>query len=53
MTSDGRGFDPGVQQHSFMEIGHSLPAADSSRAVVSYWRKDVHLALVNHLEQCG
>ena len=22
---------------------HSLPTADSSRAVVSYWRKDVHL----------
>ena len=22
--------------------GHSLPTADTSRAVVSYWRKDVH-----------
>ena len=33
-----------------MEIGHeiiSLPTADSSRAVVSYRRKDVHLVLVN------
>ena len=28
---------------------HSLPTADSSRAVVSYWRKDVHLVLVNRL----
>ena len=25
------------------------PAADSSRAVVSYWQKDVHLVLVNRL----
>ena len=29
--------------------GHSLPTADSSRAVASYWRKDVHLVLVNRL----
>ena len=29
--------------------GHSLPTADSSRAVVSYWRKDVHLVVVNRL----
>ena len=29
--------------------GHSLPTPDSSRAVVSYWRKDVHLVLVNRL----
>ena len=29
--------------------GHSLPTADSSRAVVSYWQKDVHLVLVNCL----
>ena len=39
------GIDPQVPQHSFMEIGHeviSLPAADSSRAVVGYWRKDMH-----------
>ena len=26
-----------------------LPTADSSRAVVSYWRNDVHLVLVNRL----
>ena len=36
-----------------MEIGHfyghSLLAADSSRAVGSYWQKDVHLVLVNRL----
>ena len=30
--------------------GHSLPTTESSRAVVSYWRKDVHLVLVNRLE---
>ena len=29
--------------------GNSLPTADSSRAVVSYQRKDVHLVLVNSL----
>ena len=29
--------------------GYSLHTADSSRAVVSYWRKDVHLVLVNRL----
>ena len=29
--------------------GHSFPTTDSSRAVVSYWRKDVHLVLVNRL----
>ena len=30
--------------HSFMEIfyGHSLPSADSRRADVSFWRKNVH-----------
>ena len=35
--------------HSFAEIwswnkfyGHSLPSTDSRRAVVSYWRKNVH-----------
>ena len=27
--------------------GHSIPTAVSCRAVVSYWRKDVHLVLVN------
>ena len=26
--------------------GHSLPSTDSSRAVVSYWRNDVHIILV-------
>ena len=29
--------------------GHSLPIADSSKAVVSYWQKDVHQVLVNCL----
>ena len=29
--------------------GHSLPSADSRRAVVSYWRKNVHSVLVNYL----
>ena len=29
--------------------GYSLPTADSSWAVVCYWRKDVHLVLVNGL----
>ena len=36
-------------QHSFMEIcswnifyGHFLPSADSRRAVVSFWRKNLH-----------
>ena len=35
-----------IVQHSFVEIdifyGHSLPSADSRRALVSYWRKNVH-----------
>ena len=42
------GCTPG-RQHSFMEIWswnifycHSLPLADSRRAVVSFWRKNVH-----------
>ena len=30
--------------------GHSLPTAVSSRAVVSYWPKDVHQVLVNYLD---
>ena len=46
----GPGFNPRRgRQHSFMEIdheiifyGHSLPSADSRRAVVSFWRKNVH-----------
>ena len=29
--------------------GHSLPSTDLSRAFVSYWRKDVHIILVNCL----
>ena len=29
--------------------GHSLPATDSNRAVVSYWQKYQHLVLVKHL----
>ena len=29
--------------------GHSLPAADRSRAVVSYWWKDLYLVVVNRL----
>ena len=29
--------------------GHSFPSADSSRAVVSCWRNDVHLVLVYRL----
>ena len=43
----------GPAKNSFVEIGHghSVPTADSSRAVASttYWRKDVHLILVNGL----
>ena len=45
----GRGFDPPPLrgQHSFVEIDHEifsviLPPADARRAVVSFWRKDVH-----------
>ena len=45
---DGRRFDIrtrfcGCDWNHF--YGHSLPTADSSTAVVSYWRKDVHLVL--------
>ena len=29
--------------------GHSLPTAESSKAVVSYWGKYGHLILLNHL----
>ena len=43
----GRGFNPRRgRQHSFVEIdhfyGHSLPSADSRRAFVSFWLKNVH-----------
>ena len=52
----GRDFDPPVRQHSFVEMGHeiistailSLPLIQVG-AVVSYWRKDVHIILVNCL----
>ena len=48
--SGGCGFDPPPGwQHFFVEIwswnifyGHSLSSADSRRAVVSFWRKNVH-----------
>ena len=46
--SEGCGLDPRVWQYSIMEkamksfLHHSLPTPDSSRAVVSYWQKDVH-----------
>ena len=43
------GSTPAGLAHSFVEIwssnifyGHSLISADSRRAVVSFWRKDVH-----------
>ena len=29
--------------------GHSFPSTDSNRAVVNYWRMDVHLVLDNRL----
>ena len=46
----GSAFNPRRgRQHLFVEIdheiffyGHSLPSADSRRAVVSFWRKNVH-----------
>ena len=46
----GRGFNPRRgRQHSFVEIdheifstSHSLPSADSRRAVVSFWQKNVY-----------
>ena len=49
--ADGHGFYPRVRQYSFIEIGFEIisTVADSRRAVVSYWRKDVPLVLVNHL----
>ena len=54
--ADFRRFNPQVRQHSFVKIwswnnsyGHSRPTADSSRTVVSYWQKNVHLALVIRL----
>ena len=54
--SGGCGFDLQSGHISFVEIwsqnnfyGHSFPTADSSGAVVSYWRKFGHLVLVNRL----
>ena len=54
--SYGCGFDSWIWPHTFWEIqswnifySHSLPTADLSRAVVSYWQKYGHLVLVNHL----
>ena len=46
--SGGRGFNPRRgRQHSFVEIDHEIfstviLSADSRRAVVSFWRKNVH-----------
>ena len=41
--SGGRRFDPRlVWQHSFVEIDHEIFSADSRRAVVSLWQKNVH-----------
>ena len=42
------GSTPAGRQHSFVEIDHelfctvTLPSADSRRAIVSFWRKNVH-----------
>ena len=48
--SGGCGFDPRrvdnilswAFDHEIFFYGHSLPSADSKRAVVSFWRKNVH-----------
>ena len=45
--ADGSGIDPHFRRHYFVELPFS--PADSRRAVVSYWRKNVHLVLVNCL----
>ena len=50
--SDGRGFNHAIFLGDWSWnpfYGYSLPTADSSRAVVSYWWKDVHWVLANHL----
>ena len=47
--ADGRGFDPHVRQHSFVEIGHeiiskstlSFPLIQEGKLSVN-WRKNVH-----------
>ena len=45
------GLDPRVRHHPFVEIGHEIisTAILSLPLVVNYWRKDVHLVLVNRL----
>ena len=57
--SEGCRFDLRSGRISFIEIwswnifyGHSVPTADSSWAVFSYWRKYEHFVLVNCLEAC-
>ena len=54
--ADGRRFEPRVRQHSFVETCHeiisiaiSIHTVNSSREVVRYWRKDVHLVLAKCL----
>ena len=44
LETRGRGFNPRRgRQHSFVEIDHEIfSTADSRRAVVSFWRKNVH-----------
>ena len=42
--------EDGSRNHFY---GHSLPSTDSSRAVVSYWQKDVHIILVTCLACLG
>ena len=51
------GSTPPGRQHSFVKIdneifyGHSLPSADSRRAGVSFWRKNVHdVSYITRLE---
>ena len=44
--ADDRWFDPHARQHSFVETGREIVSSailsDSRRAVVSYFRKNVH-----------
>ena len=54
--SDGRGFDPRARTTFLLGdwslnnfFGIYLRTADSSRAAVSHWQKDVHLVLDNRL----
>ena len=39
---DGRGFDPHVRTHSFVEIGHEIISMAILSHVVSNWGKNVH-----------